>query len=96
MAQHGKKYNAAPKRLTAKRFTARKKRSSSPKKSLRPSSTKPSNCTCAWASIPATAISRSATTVLLPNGLGKTVRVLVFAEGEAATYRPGSRRGFRG
>ena len=31
--------------------------------------------------------------VVLPHGLGKVVRVLVFADGEGGPHRPGSRRG---
>ncbi len=40
--------------------------------------------TSAWASIPARPISRCAASCVLPAGLGKIVRVLVFAQGDAA------------
>ena len=45
---------------------------------------RPSSCTCAWASIPARQTSRSAAVLVLPNGTGKTKKVLVIAKGERA------------
>ncbi len=45
----------------------------------------PSKFTCAWVLDPRQADQQVRDVVVLPHGLGKTVRVLVFAQGEGAT-----------
>ena len=85
MAKHGKKYLEAKKQIDPTQQYAPDRRGEAGARTRpSPSSTAQSRCTCAWALIRATPTNRCAALFCLPSGTGKEVRILVFAEGDAA------------
>ena len=78
----GKKYTAAAQQVEARALYSSKKPFRWLRKSNSPSLTRPSRCICAWASIRKHADQMVRGTVVLPNGLGKSKKVLVIASGD--------------
>ena len=96
--QHGKRYKAAADQGRPTKSSSPSARpSTGSRRSRRPSSTRPSSSRCGSGSTPARRTRSSAGRSRCPRGPGTTVRVIVFAAGEAGDRgtRGGRRRGRR-
>jgi large subunit ribosomal protein L1 len=86
MAQHGKKYTEAAKKVTANKDYALQEAVHLLKETSFVKFNETVELHARLGIDPRQSDQQVRTTVVLPAGLGKTVRVLVFAEGEAARY----------
>ena len=86
MAQHGKKYTEAAKKITANRDYPLEEAVKALKEVSFVKFNETVELHARLGIDPRQSDQQVRTTVVLPAGLGKTVRVLVFAEGEAARY----------